>query len=344
MDRSVCVIGGGIAGAGAALALPDALDVTVFESRAVGGRLASRRREGCIYDVGTDHVLLADGDLRELVADAAGDSLVEIDRPVKQFDADGTISERPAEFPRFSGRDGIDTLVQSLFETSGARIEEGATVTALDRRGGQWVVTAAGHRRAFDAAVLAVPAAAAVVLFEGADWDATLRRELARAADDSAHRSIDVVALHYPFAFGADYYGLVSIERASDVVWMGREQCKRGHVPDGESVLTLQLGSLWSAANANASARETAIESAHYVARLVGDDRLREPDWWDHHRWGQGVPTDGVDAALYERPLEFGLAIAGDWVAGVGQAHAALASGLRAGRQLAERFGSDPGA
>ncbi|WP_181686400.1 FAD-dependent oxidoreductase [Halorhabdus salina] len=344
MDPSVCVIGGGIAGAGAALALPNTADVTVFESRSVGGRLASRRREGCIYDVGTDHVLLADADLRDLVTDAAGDTLVEIDRPVKQFDADGTISERPEEFPRFSGRDGIDSLVRSLLDISGARVEEGATVTTLDRRGGQWVVTVAGERRAFDAVVLAVPAAAAVVLFEGADWDAAVRGELARAADDIAHRTIDVVALHYPFAFEAEYYGLVSIERASDVVWMGREQCKPGHVPDGESVLTLQLGSLWSAANANATARETAIESAHYVARLVGDDRLREPDWWDHHRWGRGVPTAGLDAALHNRTLDAALAIAGDWVAGVGQAHAALASGLRAGRQLADRLGCEPNA
>jgi renalase len=187
-----------------------------------------------------------------------------------------------------------------------------------------------------------VPAAGAAVLFEGADWDASVRGDLAEAADGIAHRTIDVVALHYPFAFEADYYGLVSIERASDVVWLGREQCKPGHVPDGETVLTLQLGTLWSAANANAQARETAIESAHYVAKLVGDDRLREPDWWDHHRWGRGVPTAGPDASIRSRTLDADLVVAGDWVAGVGQAHAALASGLQAGRQLADRLGLEP--
>ena len=342
MSRSVCVVGGGIAGAGVAYALSPAIEVTVLESRSVGGRLASRRREGCVYDHGADHLRLADDGRGDLVNAVAGDSLVRISEPIRQFAADGTIIDRPDEFTRYSGENGIDAIVWAFLEAADATIEEGATVTGLARRDGEWVVTAGNERRHFDAVVLAAPAAATAVLLEAADWDAPVRRRLAEVAGDVPHQPIDVVALHYPFELGVAYYGLVSVERASDVVWLGRQECKPGHVPDGESLLTIQLGTLWSAANAGARSQETALEVAHRIAPLVGDDRLREPDWWDHHRWGRALPDGGSEESLCDRTLDSWLAVAGDWVAGVGQAHAALDSGLTAGRKLADRFGLEP--
>ncbi|WP_135663997.1 NAD(P)/FAD-dependent oxidoreductase [Halorhabdus rudnickae] len=339
MPRSICVVGGGIAGAGAAFALPDAVDVTVLESEAIGGRLASRHREGCIYDHGADHLRLAADDRTDLVRRVAGEALVEITAPIHQFDAEGTITDRPDEFTRWSGANGIDEIVWAFLEAADPAIEEGTTVTGLARRDDEWVVSVAGDRRRFDAVVLATPAAATAVLLEAADWEASGRRRLAEVAGDVPHRTVDVVALHYPFAVEVPYYGLVSVERASDVVWVGRQECKPGHVPAGESLLMVQLGALWSAANAGARAQETALEVAHRIAPLVGDDRLREPDWWDHHRWGRGLPAGRPEDSLCDRTLEDALAVAGDWVAGVGQAHAALDSGLTAGRKLAEHFG-----
>ncbi|MFW5896186.1 MAG: FAD-dependent oxidoreductase [archaeon] len=50
MTANVCVVGGGIAGAGAAYALRDDADVTVFEAETVGGRTVSGHREGAVYD------------------------------------------------------------------------------------------------------------------------------------------------------------------------------------------------------------------------------------------------------------------------------------------------------
>ncbi|WP_169051801.1 NAD(P)/FAD-dependent oxidoreductase [Halorhabdus amylolytica] len=342
MPRSVCVVGGGIAGAGTAYALPEDVEVSVLESRSVGGRLASRRREGCVYDHGADHLRLADDDRAELVKAVVGDTLIEIPEPIHQFEADGTITDRPDEFTRWSGENGIDGIVWAVLEAAGADVEEGATVTGLACDDGEWVVSTGRDSRRFDAIVLATPAAATAVLLEAANWDAPVRRRLADVAADVPHQPVDVVALHYPFELDVSYYGLVSVERASDVVWLGRQECKPGHVPDGESLLTVQLGTLWSAANAGARPQETALEVAHRVAPLVGDDRLREPDWWDHHRWGRGLPSGGPEASLCDRTLEYDLAVAGDWVAGVGQAHAALDSGLAAGRKLAEQFGLEP--
>jgi len=342
MSRSVCVVGGGIAGAGAAYALPDGIEVTVVESRAIGGRLASRRREGCIYEYGADHLRLAGDDRADLVREVAGEALVEITAPIRQFDTGGTITDRPDEFTRWSGANGIDGIVWAFLERADATVRDGATVTGLTRLADGWEVTVAGEQKRFDGVVLATPAAATAVLLEGADWEASVRRRLARIASDVPHQPVDVVALHYPFELDVSYYGLVSVDRASDVVWLGRQECKPGHVPEGESLLTAQLGSLWSAANAGARPQETALEVAHRIAPLVGEDRLREPDWWDHHRWGRGLPSDGPEASLCDRTLEHDLAVAGDWVAGVGQAHAALDSGLAAGRELAERFGHQP--
>ena len=342
MSRSVCVVGGGIAGAGAAYALPDGFEVTVLESRSVGGRLASRHQEGCLYDYGSDHLRLAEDERAALVRRVAGDALIEITPPIKQFDAADRITDRPDEFSRWSGKNGIDKIVWAFLDASDAAVTEGATVTGLARQNDEWIVNVGGDRRRFDAVVLATPAAATAVLLEAADWEAPVRRRLAEAAADVPHQPVDVVALHYPFELDVSYYGLVSVERASDVVWVGRQECKPGHVPAGESLLTVQLGSLWSAANAGARAQETALEVAHRIAPLVGDERLREPDWWDHHRWGRGLPAGGPEESLCCEALAAGLALAGDWVAGVGQAHAALDSGLTAGRKLARQFGHEP--
>ena len=61
MSRSVVVVGGGLAGLVAARHLAEGgADVTVYEQReTVGGRVRSRRRKGCLLDVGFQVLLTA---------------------------------------------------------------------------------------------------------------------------------------------------------------------------------------------------------------------------------------------------------------------------------------------
>ena len=334
MTERVCIVGAGIAGAGAAHAIEDA-EVTVYEMDTVGGRMASHRRNGCVFDFGANYLELGDADLESVIEAAAGDVAVEIDQPVWQFNASGEISEgKTPQNTRWTTRDGLDGIVRSMIEHSGADLEVGVGVTHLDRREDGWRVTTQDGERDFDKVVLAAPGASASVLFETADWDSPIRSDLARAADGIPYRTMDSIALHYPFELDTPFFGLVSEEGVYDVAWISNEGHKPGHVPDGEAVVIVQFGPSWAVTHPQTSPAAAAEAATDRAVELLDDDRLGEPTWWEYQRWGDAVPTRGIEDSLVDRALEDDLAIAGDWVEGIGRTRAALRSGLRAGRNL----------
>ncbi|WP_136688243.1 NAD(P)/FAD-dependent oxidoreductase [Halorhabdus amylolytica] len=334
MTKRVCVVGAGIAGAGAAHALADA-DVTVFEMDTVGGRMASHRRNGCVFDFGANYLELGDADLESVIEDAAGDVAVEIEPPIWQFDASGEITEgKTPQNTRWTTSDGLDGIVRAMIENSGADLKVGVGVTHLERLDDGWLVTTEDGEREFDAVVLAAPGASASVLFETAEWDSPVRDDLARAADGIPYRTMDSVALHYPFEVDTPFFGLVSEQGVYDVAWISNEGHKPGHVPDGEAVVIVQFGPSWAVTHPQTSPAAAAEAATKRAVELLGDDRLSESTWWEYQRWGDAVPTRGIDDSLLDRALDDDLAIAGDWVEGIGRTRAALRSGLRAGREL----------
>jgi len=64
----LAVVGAGVSGLGAAVALADTdIDVTVYEKGSVGGRAASRTRNGCTYDSGANYLKSEDEAVNDLV-------------------------------------------------------------------------------------------------------------------------------------------------------------------------------------------------------------------------------------------------------------------------------------
>ena len=333
VDR-VCVVGAGIAGAGAAHALGDA-NVTVYEMDTVGGRMASRRRNGCVFDFGANYLELGDPDLESVIEAGAGEVAAEIEPPIWQFDASGEIREgKTPQNDRWTTRDGLDGIVRAMIENSGADLQVGIGVTHLERLDDGWLVTTEDGQGEFDAVVLAAPGASASVLFETAEWDAPVREDLARAAESIPYRTMDSVALHYPFELETPFFGLVSEEGVYDVAWLSNEGHKPGHVPDGEAVVIVQFGPGWAVTHPQTSPAAAAEAATKRAVELLEDDRLAEPTWWEYQRWGDAVPTRGIEDSLLERTRNDNLGIAGDWVEGIGRTRAALRSGLRAGREL----------
>ncbi|QGN06850.1 FAD-dependent oxidoreductase [Halorhabdus sp. CBA1104] len=334
MTERICIVGGGIAGAGAAHALDDA-DTTVYEMDTVGGRMASRRRSGCIFDFGANYLEVGDEDLQAVIETAASDVLVEIETPVWRFDADGEVAPgQTPQNPRWTTREGLDGIVRGMIEASDATLEVGVGVTRLERLADGWRVTTDEGQEDFDSVVLAVPGASASVLFETADWDDPLRERLATTADEIPYRTMDTVALHYPFEIETEFFGLVSEEGVYDVAWISNEGHKPGHVPDGEGIVIVQFGPGWAVTHPQTSPAAAAEAATQRAVELLDDDRLEEPTWWEYQRWGAAVPTRGPDESLVEDALDADLALAGDWVEGIGRTRAALRSGLEAGRAL----------
>lgn len=338
MKPSVCIVGGGIAGAATAYALREyEVDVTLYEAGRLGGRMASRRHDGCVYDYGANYLEPPNDRLASLVEDVVGDRLVETDGDVWVFDADGTIEEGRAEQDRkLSGRDGIDDIVRAFVESSDALVETGTPVEHLERTDGEWLVDTDTETRRFDAVALTPPTSDR--LLDGATWGTPLRLKLLAAIRNVEYGTIDSVVLGYPFELDVPYYALVNTDKDHDVGWVSRDECKPGHVPGGQSVLIVQLSPAWAIEHPDPDEESVVAAAAAKTATLIGDDRLRDPDWWDHERWHPALPDHGINPALFERALRHDLAIAGDWVAGTGRTYAALQTGLDAGMRLGQRL------
>src|SRR6266508_3055554 len=125
----LAIIGAGVAGLAAARALrqryPDGgkgrpgMAITIYEqNRELGGRVATRRREGYIFDHGAQNLRAPTPELvRLLTAELPADQLRDIGLPVWTFDGAGVLAEGdPAQNaePKWIYRDGMDRLAELL--------------------------------------------------------------------------------------------------------------------------------------------------------------------------------------------------------------------------------------
>ena len=338
----------GVVGAGAAAAaatfvvdrtVPDA-EVTVLEkSGGLCGRAATRRHDDLTYDYGANYLKSDDERVVELVTDTLdAEGLVDVTEPVYTFDASGDVSPgRDADDHKWSYRGGLTQIAKRLFGRTDATVHRRTRVERLARTDDGWTVTDTDGETwgTFDALLLNPPAPQTAELLASAAWDSPVREELRAAAADVAYRSVWTAVLRYPFTLDVPYYGLVNTDKEHAVGWISREECKPGHVPDGESLLVVQANHEWSVDQYEADPESNVSELAAHAADIVGDDRLAEPQWTDHQGWRYALPDAGVDRGPVDSARAEGVYVLGDWVAGEGRLHAALANGLDVGERVA---------
>jgi predicted NAD/FAD-dependent oxidoreductase len=338
----------GFVGAGAATAaatyvldsaLPEA-DITVLEkSRGVCGRAATRRRDGIHYDYGANYVKSDDERVVELLTEQLDtEGLVDVTDPIYTFDASGTVSEgRDADDHKWSYERGLTQIAKRLFADTDATVEHETRAETISREGETWAVTDTDGQRwgPFDLLVMNPPAPQTAQLLADAEWDHSLRGELETAIGDVEYRTIYTAILHYPFELDVPYYGLVNTDKAHDVGWISREECKGGHVPDGESLLIVQANNEWSVAHYDDPPEGNVAALAEMTANIMDDERLTDPDWTDSQGWRYALPEEGAPTGLLQSAGEHGLHFLGDWVAGEARLHAALRNGLDTGERIA---------
>jgi renalase len=340
----IAIVGAGVAGAGAAHALRDTATVTVFEKhRSVSGRTATREQHGCRYDHGANYFKDDDSRITELVAETLDtDGLVDIDAPVWTFDGDNEISEgRDTDEHKWTYRTGISQLAERLFNRSDATVETETRVGTVERTDG-WRLEDTDDRDlgTFDLLLLTPPAPQTADLLASIEWDEPLRNDLEDTIRAVPFRTTISAVLHYPFSLDRPYYALVNTDKDHEISWLSREECKPGHVPDGESLLIVQMGPAWSNARYNEPAEAVAADAADLTANLLDDDRLAVPDWTDNQAWRLAQPDDAPDSELLSRAESHNLFFAGDWVEGEGRVHLALGNGLKTGERIGNRLNS----
>ncbi|WP_380680180.1 FAD-dependent oxidoreductase [Salinigranum sp. GCM10025319] len=160
---TLCIVGAGAAGAGAAYALRNTdIDVTVLEkSRGVCGRAATRRKHGCRYDHGANYVKDPDDRTTDLLYDLGEDGLFDVTEPVWTFDEAGRITEGDGrDDHKFDWTEGMTQLAKRLFARTDAEVKNGTRVASIDREGDRWALTdtEGDGYGPFDALLLTPPA------------------------------------------------------------------------------------------------------------------------------------------------------------------------------------------
>ncbi|WP_331233635.1 NAD(P)/FAD-dependent oxidoreductase [Natronorarus salvus] len=344
MGERVGIVGAGVAGLACARELDGEAEVTILEkSRGVSGRAATRRKDDCRYDHGANYIDLdPDDELLDTIEALGTEGLIDIEGSVWVFDREGEIEPGHGDAgKKLSYERGITGFAKRLFGDCDAdlRIETRAESLAHDH--GTWTVadTQGGEWGPFDALVLTPPAPQTAALLADADWDDPLRERLYDAVSAVPFRTVVTAVLHYPFTLDVPYYALVNTDKAHEVGWLSREECKPGHVPEGESLLVCQMGGEWSEAHYDDPREGICTEAARLVSALLGDERLASPDWTDHQGWRYAIPEGAVEDRVVDEAAGAGLFLAGDWLVGRGRVDEAFEAGRKTGRRVTTQLG-----
>lgn len=306
-DRSVVVIGAGMAGLACAQGLHRAgWDVTVLDKgRGLGGRLATRRAPEGAYDHGAS-VMRGEGAFGAYLAQAVAEGAAALWSAAKGL----------------TGLPGMSGLVAPL--ARGLDIRTSVEARGLARDGQGWKITAEGLDAPLTAAcvVLAIPQPQALALGSAVP---ALLAEVAQASMRPAWAAMVAFAAPLPDIPDFDEPGSGPIARIT------REGTKPGR-QGGAERLVIQAGADWSRAQLELDRPEAA-------------DRLMA-EFWAHlgrapvaptalhgHRWRFGF-TDRPLGQPHLYDAKAGLGLCGDWCLGT-DAAAAYDSGHSLARAMA---------
>jgi predicted NAD/FAD-dependent oxidoreductase len=369
----LAIIGAGVAGLAAARTLrqhrPD-LAITIYEqSRDLGGRVATRRRDGFVFDHGAQYMKAPTPELERLLrAELSAEDLRDIGRPVWVFDRAGVIAEGdPAQNvdPKWTYRGGLSRLGELLGagldvrrEVRIARVRpttnkaesvvrgplsvaDGNRERTIDEglaKHGYELIDIAGHVVGeADLILITPPAPEAAAILAASDLDTGVKSFLVEELGRVSYRRCISLALAYDRRIERPFYALVNTDRGHPIAWLAFEHDKGPErCPPGHSLLIVQLAPQWSLDHWERSAEELAPLVAEQVGALLGED-LHTPLWADLQRWRYALPDSGADLTALNGTGS-GLFVAGDHTAGLGRVHLAIESGWRAAAEIARRI------
>jgi predicted NAD/FAD-dependent oxidoreductase len=296
--------------------------VVIFEkSRAVGGRVATRRVGEFVFDTGATSIATRGMSIEATIQqelDATG--LVEIQQRIDVHAGLRVSQGDPRRSTkRYTYEAGINAFAKRLAE--GLTIHREVTVDAIERDGDAYRVQ--GER--FDALVLTAPVPQTSLLLWGVQED----RPLANAM----YRPCLSVMLGYEAATPVrPYWALIDPEQRHPLNWLSVESAKSPRrAPEGCSAFVAQMGPRFSLEHYGRPDAELIATVASYLSQLFGEP-FRHPKVGDVKRWKYSQPETIADFDAVN-PAGSRLVIASDGVVG-GQIESAFEGGRRCAKLL----------
>jgi predicted NAD/FAD-dependent oxidoreductase len=338
---SVAILGAGMSGLAAAHILQDAgRTVTLFEkSRGVGGRAATRKRDGFIYDYGAQYFKGGSELSTEWITRKfSTPNLIGIAKPVWIFDSTGHIQEGDSQQnqdAKWSYRDGLTTFAKRMAQ--GLNIQLETRVEHVQQTDAGWNVFASDNRSlgSFDQLVITLPAPQAIELVKASRFTQEQGKAIVEQLDKASYNPLISVMLGYrPTPQIRPYYALVNTDKKHPISWLAWEHEKAPErAPDGTGLLIAQMAPTYSKEHRDTPHNILFQDVAQLVSTLVVE-QLTSPFFTDVQYWRYALPKEKADAdALLAVTLPLGLAFCGDAFVG-GRAHLALEDGIHVAHRL----------
>lgn len=307
MDRQVAIIGAGMAGLSAALALKDAgIPVAIYEkSRALGGRVATRRVGDSIIDHGAQVIKPDGSNLANLMMDRLStEELVQITGDVRLYDDTGNLLNPDPEHASqrmFSYRTGITSLPKMLVSSllvGGVQIYRETKITAMEEfsssvllRNEEW--DEAGRA---DAVIVTAPTPQASELLSASHMqDITASRQRAELLRSLYYKPCLSVLLGYSGDLPEPpCYAVMPENRERPLLWLAFEHLKSpSRAPIGHQVLVAQLGPEVSR-DLYASEGEEVLQVTLESLGFLFAETYARPDWCQVKRWRYALPSGHI--------------------------------------------------
>lgn len=335
----IAIIGAGMAGLAAARALravPEASVVVYEKSRGLGGRVATRRHAGYVFDHGAQVVKNpSPAVVRLLKQELDASALRQMELPVWTFDAAGTISEgddtanAEASYFYTSGNNHLGKLLAADLEVR-REVRVAALMQQSGEAGARWQLAGDQGQKLGEAdVVLFTPPAPQIVdILAASAIPNSLRSALSAELGRASYRRCLSLALAYDRLVARPFYALLNTDRQHPISWLALEHTKGSErCPPGHSLLIAQMAPQWSIDHYDIPVEELAPHVAALVGGLLGED-LDTPVWADLQRWRYALPDASCNfATLNDIGTHHGLFFAGDFVAERGRVHLAIERG-----------------
>ena len=343
---SVAIVGAGCSGLSAAHYLHDTgYAVTLYEkSSGVGGRMATRQREGFIYDHGAQYIKQGSPLSVSLITERfVTPDLINIQKPVWTFDGQNNIKEgdtaQNAE-PKWSYRSGINTLAQRMAE--GLDIHTQTHVSLLEQGDKGWTLfdNTGQLPGSYDAVLLTVPTPQAVEIVQASKFAATLQtlqQEISTQLAQASYNPLISVMLGYqPRPQIRPYYALVNTDKQHPISWLAWEHEKAPErVPPNAGLLIAQMAPQYSQDHWT-TGNELIVRDVAQLVNALLNEALPEPYFTDIQLWRYALPATKADVQqLNALSLPYKLAFCGDGFVG-GRVHLALEDGIEVAQLLAQ--------